>query len=106
MTAPHDWQQTVARLRDNPDELAKRVQIVPVLDGGKLTGVRLSAGSDAALMAQLGLHPGDIVTRVNGLPIDSFERGQEILSNLKNSSSVRVTVLRNGQSTDLNVGLQ
>ena len=106
VTAPRDWQQTVARLRDNPDELAKRVQIVPVLDGGKLTGVRLSAGSDAALMAQLGLRPGDIVTRVNGLPIDSFARGQEILSNLKDSSSVRVTVLRDGQSTDLSVGLQ
>ncbi|MEP7044805.1 MAG: type II secretion system protein N [Dokdonella sp.] len=104
--APTDWQQTVDRLRQNPDELMKRVQIVPVLDGGKLTGVRLSAGGDAALINQIGLRPGDVVTSVNGMPIDSLSRGQDIMSSLKNSSSVRVTVLRDGKPTDVTVGLQ
>ena len=55
MRASADWQQTLERLRQNPDELAKRVQILPVLDGGKLTGVRVSAGTDTALMNQLRL---------------------------------------------------
>ena len=40
------WQQTLAHLRQNPAELAQRVQIVPVLDGAKMAGVRVSAGSD------------------------------------------------------------
>ena len=101
-----DWQQTLARLRQNPDQLARSMQVVPVLDGGKLTGVRVAAGSDVALIQHIGLRAGDIVTSVNGLPIDSLARGQEIMSSLKNSSSVRVTVLRDGKSTDLNVGLQ
>ncbi|GAA0725107.1 type II secretion system protein N [Dokdonella soli] len=104
--APSDWQQTVARLRQNPDELMKRVQVVPVLDGGKLTGVRLSAGADAALISQIGLRPGDVVTAVNGMPVDSFARGQQILSSLGSASSVRVTVLRDGKPTELTVGLQ
>ncbi|HEY0232471.1 MAG TPA: type II secretion system protein N [Dokdonella sp.] len=104
--APTDWQQTVDRLRQNPDELMKRVQIVPVLDGGKLTGVRVSAGADAALINQIGLRPGDIVTSVNGMPVDSLSRGQDIMSSLKNSSSVRVTVLRDGKPADVTVGLQ
>jgi len=104
--APTDWQQTVDRLRQNPDELMKRVQIVPVLDGGKLTGVRLSAGTDAALIHQIGLRPGDVVTSVNGMPVDSLSRGQDIMSSLKNSSSVRVTVVRDGKPTDVTVGLQ
>jgi general secretion pathway protein C len=104
--APTDWQQTAAHLRQNPDELMKRIQIVPVLDGGKLTGVRLSAGADAALINQIGLRPGDVVTSVNGMPVDSFARGEEIMSNLKNSSSVRVTVLREGKPTEITVGLQ
>jgi general secretion pathway protein C len=104
--APTDWQQTVDRLRQNPEELMKRVQIVPVLDGGKLTGVRLSAGADAALINQIGLRPGDIVTSVNGMAVDSLSRGQDIMSSLKNSSSVRVTVLRDGKPTDVTVGLQ
>jgi general secretion pathway protein C len=104
--APTDWQQTVARLRQNPDELARRVQVVPVLDGGKLTGVRLSAGADAALISQIGLHAGDVITSVNGSPIDSFARGQEIMSTLGQASSVRVTVLRDGKPVDVTVGLQ
>jgi general secretion pathway protein C len=104
--APANWQQTVDRLRQNPDELMKRVQVVPVLDGGKLSGVRLSTGADVALLNQLGLRPGDVVTSVNGTPIDSIERGQQIMSSLGNASSVRVTVLREGKPTEVTVGLQ
>jgi general secretion pathway protein C len=104
--APANWQQTVDRLRRNPAELMKRVQIVPVLDGGKLSGVRLSTGTDVALLNQIGLQPGDVVTSVNGTPIDSIERGQQIMSSLGSASSVRVTVLRGGKPTDVTVGLQ
>ena len=100
-----DWQQTVARLRQNPAELMRRVQVVPVLNDGKLAGVRL-AGPDAALISQIGLQPGDVVTSVNGMPVDSFARGQQIISSLENSSSVRVTVLRNGTPTEVTVGLK
>jgi len=104
--APTNWQQTVDRLRQNPAELMKRVQVVPVLDGGKLSGVRLSTGTDVALLNQIGLQPGDVVTSVNGTPIDSIERGQQIMSSLGSASSVRVTVLRDGKPTDVTVGLQ
>jgi general secretion pathway protein C len=104
--APANWQQTVDRLRQNPAELMKRVQVVPVLDGGKLSGVRLSTGTDVALLNQIGLQPGDVVTSVNGTPIDSIERGQQIMSSLGSASSVRVTVLRGGKPTDVTVGLR
>jgi general secretion pathway protein C len=103
---PTDWQQTVARLRQNPDELMRRVQVVPVLDGGKLTGVRLSAGADPALISQTGLRAGDVITQVNGMPIDSLSRGQQIMSTLGNAGSVRVTVLRDGKPAEITVSLK
>ena len=103
--APADWQQTVARLRQNPDELMRRVQVVPVLDGGKLAGVRLSAGSDSVLLSQIGLLPGDVVTSVNGLPVDSLARGQQIMASLGSAQAVRVVVQRNGKPTELTVAL-
>ena len=102
---PADWQQTVARLRQNPDELMRRVQVVPVLDNGKLAGVRLSAGADSALLARIGLLPGDVVTSVNGLPVDSLARGQQIMASLGRAQSARVTVQRNGKPTELTVAL-
>ncbi|MGH8171493.1 MAG: type II secretion system protein GspC, partial [Rhodanobacteraceae bacterium] len=104
--ASSDLQQTLERLRQNPDELAQRVQITPVLDGGKLTGVRVSAGTDTALMNQIGLRAGDVVTAVNGAPVDSLARGQQIIENLRKSASARVTVVRDGKPTDITISLK
>jgi general secretion pathway protein C len=104
--APPDWRETVERLRQNPDELAKRVQIVPVMDGAKLTGVRVAPGSDAALIGQIGLKSGDVVTAINGAPVDSLARGQQILESLRSASNARVTVLRDGRPTDVVISLK
>jgi len=104
--APADWRQTVDRLRQNPDELMRRVQVVPVLSDGKLSGVRLSTGTDVALLEQIGLRQGDVVTAVNGVPVDSVERGRQIMDGLAASSAVRVTVLRNGKPAEVTVGLR
>ena len=103
---PPDVQQTIERLRQNPEELAKRVQIVPVIDGGRLTGVRVSAGTDLALMGRIGIRAGDIVTAVNGAPVDSLARGQQIIENLRTAASARVTVLRDGKPTDITISLK
>lgn len=101
------WQRTLERLRNDPAELMQRVQVVPVLDGGRLAGVRIhTSGADAQLLAQAGLQAGDVVTAVNGQRVDSLERGQQILATLGSAASVRVTVLRNGKPTDITVALK
>jgi general secretion pathway protein C len=99
-------QQTIDRARQNPEEIARRLQIVPVLDGGRMTGIRLSSGADASLINQIGLRPGDVVTAVNGAPVDSLARGQQIIEGLRNASSARVTVLRDGRPTDITISLK
>jgi general secretion pathway protein C len=104
--APAGWQQQMDRLRQNPEELAQRVQVVPVLDNGKLSGVRVAGGSDIALINQLGLRAGDVVTSVNGAPVDSLARGQQIFESLRTASSARVTVLRDGKPTDVTISLK
>ncbi len=104
--APPTWAQTVEHLRRNPDELMRRVKLVPVLDGAKLAGVRVSTGTDIGLLNQIGLEQGDVVTSVNGQPLDSIERGQQIMTSLGSATSVRVTVLRAGKPTDITVGLR
>lgn len=104
--APPDWQQTVEHLRHNPAELMQRVQVVPVMDGNRISGMRLAATSDTALIRQIGLQPGDIVTAVDGRAVDSLASGQQIMASLGNAGSVRVTVLRGGQQTEISVGLK
>ncbi|MGA9341829.1 MAG: type II secretion system protein N [Rhodanobacteraceae bacterium] len=98
-----NWQQAMNKLRVRPDALIDRVKLMPVLDNGKLSGVRLVA--DAAILRQAGLEPADVITAINGVPIDSVARGREVVESLKNAGSARVSVMRNGNPIDVNVDL-
>lgn len=102
-----DWQKTMQKIGGgDPAELAKNVRIDPVISNGQIAGVRVSsANGDSAMMAKLGLKPSDIVTAVNGVPVDSVARGQQILESLQNANSVRVTVNRGGVPTEITVQL-
>ncbi len=101
-----NWQQTIDSIGTTPESLASRVRVTPVLDNGKIAGVRVSAVGDSALIAQLGLRPSDIVTAVNGVPVDSVARGQQILESLGNASAVRVTVTRDGVPAEITMKLR
>lgn len=102
-----DWQKTMEKIGGGSADLASNMRIDPVISNGQISGVRVSAANgDSALMTKYGLRPSDIVTAVNGLPVDSVERGQQILESLSNASSVRVTVNRGGVPTEITVQLQ
>lgn len=102
-----DWQKTMESIGGSPADVARNVRIEPVLNDGRIAGVRVStANGDAALLGKLGLRPSDIVTAVNGVPVDSIERGQQILQSLKSAQDVRVTVTRDGAPAEITVRLQ
>jgi general secretion pathway protein C len=89
----------------DPAQLAKDVQILPVIENGRMTGVRLSAGRDSDLLARAGLRPSDIVTAVNGIPLDGPQRSAELMATLKDARRVQITVRRDGQDVQLAIGL-
>jgi general secretion pathway protein C len=92
-------------LGTDPAELAKQVQIFPVIENGRMAGVRLSAGRDSDILARAGLRPSDIVTAVNGIPLDGPQRSAELMATLKDARRVQVTVRRDGQDVQLAIGL-
>ena len=90
----------------NAAALAKDLQVMPVLENGRFAGVRLSAGRDSQLMARSGLRPSDVVTSVNGIPLDGPQRQVELMNSLKDARSLRLTIRRDGQEQQLSVELQ
>ncbi len=105
--AAGNWQQTMDRAgAGDMAALAKNVQVTPVIEDGRMAGVRVSTGADTALLGRLGLRPDDVVTAVNGVPVDSPARGQQILESLGNAGEARVTVMREGVPTVLSVKLR
>jgi general secretion pathway protein C len=77
----------------------------PVFAGGKQQGFRVYPGRDAEAFLRLGLRPGDLVTAIDGTPLDDPSRGEQILSTLGSSGEAHITVLRNGQQQDLTLDL-
>lgn len=86
----------------DPSELAR--QIRPAIAGGRIVGADIS-GADPALLARYGLQPSDVVTAINGTPLDSMPNPQALIEHLKTSPSIQVTVQRNGKPATLTLNL-
>jgi general secretion pathway protein C len=85
-------------------QLARDVNVIPVLENGRMAGVRLSVGRDSDLLTRTGLRRSDVVTAVNGIPLDGPQRQAELLSSLRDARQVTLTVRRDGQTLDVPVG--
>lgn len=85
-------------LTNNPTSLMDLVRAEPVVDeaSGQLKGYRLAPGRDRALLSRFGLRPGDVVTAVNGIPLDNPIKALEIMRDLAGANQVSVDVDRNG----------
>jgi general secretion pathway protein C len=95
------------RLRDlagsNPAAITEILRPQPVFANGQQRGYRVYPGHDRQQFTRLGLMPGDLVTAINGAPLDDPARGMEILQTMNSATDVTVTVERNGQPTQITI---
>jgi general secretion pathway protein C len=101
-----DWADVRKQLETDPEQLARQVRVMPVIEGGTVVGMRLSGGAAAPLIARAGLRPDDVVTAVNGISVRDVGRAQQILASVRSADRVSVTVRRDGQEQTLNVDLR
>ena len=95
------------RLQDlatqNPGAITEIIRPQPVFANGQQRGYRVYPGRNRQQFTKLGLMPGDLVTAINGTPLDDPARGMEILQSMNAAAEVTVTVERNGQSSQINI---
>jgi general secretion pathway protein C len=87
----------------NPAAVMEIIRPQPVFANGQQRGYRVYPGRNRQQFARLGLMPGDLVTAINGTPLDDPARGMEILQSMNSATAVTVTVERNGQSTQISI---
>jgi general secretion pathway protein C len=87
----------------NPAAITEIIRPQPVFANGQQRGYRVYPGRNREQFSKLGLMPGDLVTAINGTPLDDPARGMEILQSMNSATQVTVTVERNGQSTQVNI---
>ena len=73
----------------------------PVMTGGRFHGFRIAALRDAPFWAGVDLKPGDVVTSVNGMPIERPEQAQTAFDSLEVASELRVAFERDGRPQEL-----
>ncbi|MFO1467170.1 MAG: type II secretion system protein GspC [Steroidobacteraceae bacterium] len=95
------------RVQAEPGLLNEIMRTVPSYDNkaGKLRGFRAYPGRNRLIFSKLGLKPGDIVTGINGTPLDDPQRSQEVLNTLSSSDRATITVERGGQKQDITLNI-
>ena len=94
-------------VQQDPGILDQVMRVVPSYDSaaGKLRGFRAYPGRNRQIFSKLGLKAGDLVTAINGTPLDDPQRGQEIFNTIQTSDHATVTIERGGQKQDITLNI-
>ena len=94
-------------VQQDPGILDQVMRVVPSYDSaaGKLRGFRAYPGRNRQIFSKLGLKAGDLVTAINGTPLDDPQRGQEIFNTIQTSDHATVTIERSGQKQDITLNI-
>ena len=87
----------------NPANASRYIRLQPERQNGNLVGYRIYPGADRGLFEKAGLEPGELVTAVNGQPLNNPAASLRLLSNLAEASSASVTLQRDGQQRTVTV---
>ena len=79
-------------------EFLQRVEVEPRLVDGQFRGWSIVNLNPSDFWSGVDLKPGDIVTRVNDLPIERETEAFDAFESLKRSDALRVAFQRDGQS--------
>lgn len=92
-------------LLNDPTKASRYMRMQPARRDGSLVGYRIYPGRDRKLFSEMGLRPGDILTRVNGVDLNDPSRSLQLLGELSQASNVDVTIERAGNQQSFSVSL-
>jgi general secretion pathway protein C len=94
-------------VQQDPGILDQVMRTVPSYDNaaGRLRGFRAYPGRNRQIFNKLGLKPGDLVTAINGTPLDDPQRSQEVFNTIQTSDHVSVTIERGGQKQEISLNI-
>ena len=91
------------RIEDEYARLASTIDIRVVKDDkGRVQGVTTDNIESIELATELGFKNGDVLTSINNEPVDSREKGAQIVQKYRNASIFRIGILRDGQPQYIN----
>lgn len=99
--------QMLAQIKEqivtDPSKAASFIRVQPINSDGGLKGYRVYPGPERAAFNAAGLKPGDVVTAINGTPLNDPGQALQLLQSMTQASSMSLTIDRNGVSQSVNV---
>jgi general secretion pathway protein C len=86
----------------NMDKIWKDIGIVPEKREGKLVGFKVRFVRRHSVFDQLGLRRGDIITAIDGEPIDNFALPLEVFRTIKTMDYLNLEIKRGKREVELN----
>ncbi len=86
----------------NDPALLFQAAAVPYKENGQLKGFKILKIDPGSVYEALGIQVGDIVSGVNGEPMNSVSRAQELYAAANSAKEVNLEVIRNGSPVLLN----
>lgn len=97
---------TIDKSVANLGEVLQQARAIPHFENGQMTGYKILQIVPGSIYEQLGLKNGDVLGGINGQPVSDPGRAMQMLNNLKNESSISLSVRRNGSQMNLNYNLR
>jgi general secretion pathway protein C len=98
--------QTVQKQLDNLPQLLQQAKAVPYSRNGRKAGFRIVNIQQGSVFQELGLKEGDVIQGVNGKDIRTPSQALKAYRELKDASSFRVRLLREGQQVNMNYAVK
>ncbi|MEZ4601116.1 MAG: PDZ domain-containing protein [Syntrophotaleaceae bacterium] len=92
--------QTAQNAKDNMNEIMKQARLVPEGKEGQIEGFRVVMVRPQSLFWNLGLKRGDVIREVNGISLDSAEKGLQIYQQLREAQKISLVLQRENENLE------
>ena len=90
----------------NMSQLFTQIRAVPHFEGGQSIGFRLFAIRRGSLFDEIGLKNGDIITDINGSPMNDPGKAMALMQELQGANDLAVKIIRNQQPQTLTYNIR
>jgi general secretion pathway protein C len=106
--APQEWTRDdlQRRITLEAPRLLAETTLLPVWNAGRVAGFTITRVPDESLLSDAGVLAGDVLTHVNGTPIDSLATLVGLWPRLQGAGTLEADLLRGGQPVHLQINLK
>jgi len=84
----------------NPADLFSQARILPKYEEGEMVGLQINAIKPGSFFEEVGLQSGDVVTKLNGVAINSPQESAKILAEFSQADQFTVEVVKSDGTTE------